>query len=156
MSENERPAMHSLGIVYRERSSDAAVLAFTLKERIERGGRAAWVAERDEEPFIMERLDAIDALLVLGGDGTILSVARLCAPQQIPILGINFGRVGFLTELEPSEVEEKLPLYLAGDYWVDERSMLQAEVGDNGRHHRFIALNDIVVVRGAEPRVIRI
>jgi len=156
MSENERPAMRSLGIVYRERSSDAAALAFTLKERIERGGRAAWVAERDDEPFIVEHLDAIDTLLVLGGDGTILSVARLCAPQQIPILGVNFGRVGFLTELEPSEVEEKLPLYLAGDYWVDERSMLEAELVVNGRRERHLALNDVVLVRGAEPRVIHI
>jgi NAD+ kinase len=95
-------------------------------------------------------------VFVLGGDGTILSVARLCAPANIPILGINFGRVGFLTELEPGEVEEKLPLYLDGDYWLDERSMLQAEFVGNGGLERHIALNDIVVVRGAEPRVIEL
>jgi NAD+ kinase len=95
-------------------------------------------------------------VLVLGGDGTILSVARLCSPLSVPILGINFGRVGFLTELEPDEVEEKLPLYLSGDYWVDERTMLQAEHVHDGCAQRYIALNDIVLARGGEPRVIRI
>ncbi len=69
-----------------------------------------------------------DIVLVLGGDGTLLSAARICAEPNIPILGVNFGRVGFLTELEPAEVDEKLPLYLDGDYWIDERAMFQAEV----------------------------
>lgn len=156
MSDNQRAPIASVGIIYRERSSDAATLARTLEARIRATGRQVWVSERDEEGGIGDRLPGTDVVLVLGGDGTILSVARLVAPLNIPILGINFGRVGFLTELEPSEVEEKLPLYLAGDFWVDERSMLQAEVGDNGRHLRYIALNDIVVVRGAEPRVIRV
>src|SRR5262249_42815723 len=89
-------------------------------------------------------------------DGTILSLARHCAPLGIPLLGVNFGRVGFLTELEPREVEEKLPLYFAGDCWMDERAMLEAEVASDGAFSRYIALNDIVLVRGAEPRVIQI
>jgi NAD+ kinase len=156
MSDNQRSPIASVGFIYRERSSEAAALARTLEERIRTSGRRVWVAERDAETIIDDQLPGTDVALVLGGDGTILSVARLVAPLEIPILGINFGRVGFLTELEPSEVEDKLPLYLAGDYWVDERSMLQAEVGDHGRHQRFIALNDVVVVRGAEPRVIRV
>ncbi|HLZ22677.1 MAG TPA: NAD(+)/NADH kinase [Ktedonobacterales bacterium] len=156
MSDNQRTPVASVGIIHRERSDEATALARALEERIRATGRQVWSAERDEDSAISDRLPGTSVALVLGGDGTILSVARLVAPLNIPILGINFGRVGFLTELEPAEVEEKLPLYLAGDYWVDERSMLQAEVGDNGRHHRFIALNDIVVVRGAEPRVIRI
>ena len=59
-------------------------------------------------------------------------------------------------ELEPAEVDEKLPLYLNGDYWLDERAMLQAEVEMEGEQRRFIALNDMVVVRGAVPRVIRV
>lgn len=156
MSDNQRTPVASVGIIYRERSDEAAALARALEERVRATGRQVWSAERDEESTIGDRLAGTDVALVLGGDGTILSVARLVAPLDIPILGINFGRVGFLTELEPAEVEEKLSLYLGGDYWVDERSMLQAEVGDNGQHQRFIALNDIVVVRGAEPRVIRV
>jgi NAD+ kinase len=156
MSEHERPQIQSVGIVYRARSAEAADLARALVEQVRVGGRQAWSVEREDETHIGTLLPTTDMVLVLGGDGTILSMARLCAPLSIPILGINFGRVGFLTELDPGEVYEKLPLYLAGDYWIDERSMLLGEIASGGRHERYIALNDIVLVRGAEPRVVRI
>jgi len=156
MSENDRPSIRSVGVIYREHSDEAAALGKKLVERLGSLGRRAWYAHREEDQDIEERLPGTDLALVLGGDGTILSIARLCAPLNVPILGVNFGRVGFLTELEPDEVEEKLPLYLDGDYWVDERSMLQAEVGSGSRLRRFLALNDIVLVRGAEPRVVRL
>ena len=156
MSDSARPAIHTVGIIYRERSVEASALAHTLAARLSAAGRRAWFAVREDEGEIVDRLVDTELALVLGGDGTILSVARLCAPLQIPILGVNFGRVGFLTELEPSEVEEKLPLYLSGDYWVDERTMLQAEVGYDGATEHLIALNDVVLARGAEPRVIRV
>jgi len=153
---HERPAIHNVGVVYRARSAEAEDLARKLVDRIRQGGRAAWCAERDEDAAIADRLPATDLMLVLGGDGTILSLARHCAPLGIPLLGVNFGRVGFLTELQPHEVEEKLPLYFAGDCWMDERAMLEAEVAGDGADTHFSALNDIVLVRGAEPRVIRI
>jgi len=156
MSDIERASLQTIGIIYREQSEDAAALAHTIQSMVKDTGREAWSVNRDDDAQMHERLVGTDAVLVLGGDGTILSVARVCAPLHVPILGVNFGRVGFLTELEPSEVAEKLPLYLDGDYWVDERSMLQAEVGGDGGYKRFIALNDIVLVRGAEPRVIRL
>jgi NAD+ kinase len=156
MSEHERPEIHTVGIVYRVRSVEAEELALRLVDRIKKDGRVAWCARRDDDATISDHLPATDLLLVLGGDGTILSLARLCAPLHVPLLGVNFGRVGFLTELEPQEVEEKLPLYFSGDCWLDERSMLEAEVAAEDVYARYIALNDIVLVRGAEPRVIQI
>ena len=156
MGENTRPAIRDLGIIYRERRPEARTLAETLSRKLRSEGRHVWVAEREEREVIVDALPRADLVLVLGGDGTILSAARLCAPLAKPILGINFGRVGFLTELEPSEVEEKLPLYLSGDCWVDERSMLQAEIAGDGRYNQLLALNDVALVRGAEPRVIHV
>lgn len=156
MSENERAGIHTVGIIYRERVPEAEELAHRLSDQIRATGRHAWATPRDADSAVERQLPGTHVALVLGGDGTILSVARLCSPLRVPILGVNFGRVGFLTELEPDEVEEKLPLYLDGDYWVDERTMLQAEIGHDGGTQRFIALNDIVLARGAEPRVIRI
>lgn len=156
MSDNQRAAIHTVGIIYRERAPEAQSLAHRLAAQVRATGRVAWTSMRSEDTNIEARLPGTDVALVLGGDGTILSVARLCSPLRVPILGINFGRVGFLTELEPDEVEEKLPLYLDGDYWMDERSMLQAEIGHDGAVQRYVALNDIVLVRGAEPRVIHI
>src|SRR5579885_2362476 len=156
MSERQHADIRTIGIIYREHSTEAAQLAQVLTERLRGTGKQVWSADRMAEDRITGLLPETNVMFVLGGDGTILSVARLCAPVNIPILGINFGRVGFLTELEPSEVDEKLPYYLDGDYWMDERSMLQAEVVGNGGLERHIALNDVVVVRGAEPRVIHL
>lgn len=156
MSESDRASIRTVGIIYRENSPEAATLAETLTAQVRSLGRDAWFAHREDEADIAARLPGCDLALVLGGDGTILSLARLCAPLDVPILGINFGRVGFLTELEPDEVEAKLKLYLEGDFWVDERSMLEAAIGRGSSARRVIALNDVVLVRGAEPRVVRL
>jgi NAD+ kinase len=150
-----KPA-HIVGIVYIETSPEASALAAKLATQLCEGGRAVWLRPSRGDGSLEELLKETDVVLVLGGDGTILSVARSCAQMNVPILGIDFGRVGFLSELDPSEVEEKLPLYLDGEYWIDERSMLQAEVDIDTTQHKFVALNDIVLVRGAEPRVVRI
>ena len=114
MSQQQRPVIERVGIIYRERSDDAATLARALVTQLRHSRHQAWCAERGAEDEIVGQLAETQLTLVLGGDGTILSVARLCAPLGIPLLGVNFGRVGFLTELEPAEVEEKLPLYLDG------------------------------------------
>jgi NAD+ kinase len=101
-------------------------------------------------------LKGYDLALVLGGDGTILHAARICAYAGIPIVGVNFGRVGFLTELEPGELETDLPYYLNGDssVWIDRRAMLHAALQQDGVSEVFLALNDIVIARGTWPRVV--
>src|SRR4051794_8896077 len=87
--------MHTIGVIYRERSMEAASLAERLAHQLGDRGHEVWWAERDEVSRIDNLLTKTNLVLVLGGDGTILSVARLCAPLEIPLLGINFGRVGF-------------------------------------------------------------
>ncbi|NPV57297.1 MAG: NAD(+)/NADH kinase [Anaerolineae bacterium] len=92
---------------------------------------------------------ALDALLALGGDGTMLRAGRLCAPLGVPVLGINVGRFGFLAEVQRGEWQELLPRFLAGDFWLEERMLLDVE------HRRaqktlgkWTALNEAVVCRG--------
>lgn len=96
--------------------------------------------------------------LVLGGDGTILHAARLCAYADLPIVAVNFGRVGFLTELDPGEVLEQLPHYLKREdsVWIDERTMLHATLDQDGACEEFLALNDVVLARGMWPRMVQI
>jgi NAD+ kinase len=147
---------HKVGIVYQDRNTGAVELAERLVYRLQAEGYETWSVSAAHEHEIDGALTGTDVVLVLGGDGTILSVARICAPLEAPMLGINFGRVGFLTELEPDEVDEKLHFYLSGDYWVDERSMLHAHVEVDQQQRHLLALNDVVLVRGAEPRVIRV
>jgi NAD+ kinase len=147
--------MKRIGIAYRAGSPAAADLATRLEQQLAQQGIDVWIDGAREAEGDGETIAASDLMLVLGGDGTILSTARLCAMTNTPILGINFGHVGFLTELEPDEVEQQLPLYLQGDYWIDERAMLSGTLEVDGQRDEFLALNDIVVVRGGQPRVIR-
>ncbi|HKD75207.1 MAG TPA: NAD(+)/NADH kinase [Ktedonobacterales bacterium] len=147
--------MKRIGIAYRAGSPAAADLAARLEQQLAQQGIDVWIDGAREAEGDGDTIAASDLMLVLGGDGTILSTARLCAMTNTPILGINFGHVGFLTELEPDEVEQQLPLYLQGDYWIDERAMLSGTLEVDGQRDEFLALNDIVVVRGGQPRVIR-
>ena len=96
-------------------------------------------------------------LLTLGGDGTLLHAARLAAPLGIPLLGVNLGRLGFLTELEASQVEDGLRRYLAGDYRIDERTLVEVTVR---RHDAVVAtmlgLNEAVLQRDASQAMLRL
>lgn len=96
-----------------------------------------------------------ELIIVLGGDGSIMEAARNAAPYGIPVLGINMGRVGYLAELEMSEIA-LLDRVLAGDYKLDKRTMLNAEViSANGKEARSaFALNDAVISNGSISRII--
>jgi NAD+ kinase len=88
--------------------------------------------------------DLSDLVVVLGGDGTILSIVEEIGAKGVPILGVNLGRKGFLAEIEVEELEEYLDMVLNGDHVVEERMMLRAEVmGSKGS--AVLALNDVVV-----------
>ena len=119
---------------------------------------------RSVQPFLadadyMETDAAIqfaDAAVVLGGDGTMLRLAREAAMYQVPLLGINVGHVGFMTELEPAELAEMDKLF-TGDFTLDSRMMLHVAVERNGRVvYENDALNDIVIAKGTAFRVVRV
>ncbi len=108
-----------------------------IKERLGASGIECAAVRSSEE------LDGIDVLMVLGGDGTILTVAADCARRGIKIMGINYGHIGFLAEFEQEKLDEAIELLCSGDYSTEKRSMLSVEIG--GRS--FIALNDLVIER---------
>lgn len=84
-----------------------------------------------------------DVMFVLGGDGTLLSTLDYAVPYDIPVLGINLGRMGFLTEIEPDELEADLARLFAGDFWFEDRMTMTIE----GAEDSFFALNEIVIAR---------
>ena len=149
-----------IAIFYQGRKQDTSEVAFHLTRMLQQQSYEVRTIDiRDEgEETHDKSLKGCDLAVVLGGDGTILHAARLCSYEDIPIVGVNFGRVGFLTELEPDELETKLPYYLRKDpsVWVDKRSMLHAVLHQDGRQEEFLALNDIVIARGTWPRVVKI
>jgi NAD+ kinase len=100
-------------------------------------------------------LEKVDFMLVLGGDGTLLNTARAVAGLEIPLLGINMGHLGFLTEIELADVFKSLEKLISGEFWMEDRMMLKCSVSRNGSiTDEFNALNDIVVTKGAFSRMI--
>ena len=80
------------------------------------------------DPSLKQALvdDKFDVVIALGGDGTMLRTARLCAPADTPVLGINLGHFGFLMAIQRDEWNELLPRFMQGDYRIEERMMLEA------------------------------
>lgn len=96
-----------------------------------------------------------DMIITLGGDGTLLNVARQSCEFEVPILGINLGHLGFLAEAEVGDMYQVLEKILSGEYKIERRMMLEAYVEkDNIYHEKFIALNDIGITRGTFSRII--
>jgi NAD+ kinase len=97
----------------------------------------------------------VDLAIVAGGDGTLLSLARSAAPQRIPILGINFGSLGFLTELQPDEIYSGLQAVLQGDYAIEKRQTLRVRFLHGEQPAReYALLNDAVIAKSALARMI--
>jgi NAD+ kinase len=116
-----------------------------------------FLGKRPKTPSVpKEQLPAsCDMVIVFGGDGTFLSIARQMIWKSVPILGVNLGRLGFLTEVKVEEVYETLELVLQGKYQVQERSMLEACVRRQGKELFCLpVLNDVVVGKSAIARVI--
>ncbi len=99
----------------------------------------------------------VDAIIVFGGDGTILSVARAIGDNDAPILAVNLGSLGFLTEVTLDELYEALDRLLKGKHRIDERRLLDATVKRrDGSSASFHALNDVVITKGALARIIQL
>jgi NAD+ kinase len=94
--------------------------------------------------------DAADLVIALGGDGTMLHAVKVMADKDIPILGVNFGGLGFLTEITQQELYSSLKDVLNGKFDIEERMMLEAKINNSS----YKALNDVIITKGALARVI--
>jgi NAD+ kinase len=93
--------------------------------------------------------------IAAGGDGTLLSLARCMVEADVPLVGVNLGRLGFLTDIGAGEIDEVLPALLAGDHIVEPRSLLQTDLlTREGELHTSLAMNDVVIARGTEAAMI--
>jgi NAD+ kinase len=141
-------------ILFNAASSRAKPLAEALAAAL--GSRFPLQSTEDGELGIGD--PAPEVIVTVGGDGTLLRAARLAAEAGVPLLGVNLGRLGFLTEIEARNALEQVPLYLSGGHgWVDERQMLQAVVHSSaGPSEPVNILNDVVLGRGATPHMVRV
>ena len=137
--------------------AEKAVIARTIKV-VEEHKADAWEADRDGPvAAITSRLKGTSLIVTLGGDGTFLAGGRLGAPRGVPVLGVNLGRLGFLTEIDADELEAGLARFFAGDYRIEERNVLQAALFRDGKSiAQAIGLNEAVINRSGEARLLRV
>jgi len=159
--ENKPTIKKIIGILYHPKIAASRVLGVEVARWLEVRGHSVWQGSGWDEAAVKDHIDQFHLLITLGGDGTILRAARMGARHQVPILGINMGRLGFLAEVQPDEWREKLTRVLRGQYWLEERMMLTAELWRGGERlegclQSHEALNDVVVSRGSLARIIRL
>ncbi|MEM6795945.1 MAG: NAD(+)/NADH kinase [Acidobacteriota bacterium] len=157
-----RADFRRLGIVARPHTREAIRTAGELADWLVRRGREVAVDEPIQRARGLHHLPAFDPLepydlvVVLGGDGTLLSTARVVASTS-PLLGVNLGRLGFLTEIGRQELYQSLLRVFAGDYRLEERSMFDVELHRRGRViNRFRAFNDAVIAKSARAQIIEL
>jgi len=152
--------MKRVGIIYHPKISVAKALSDQLTGTLASMKVDVWACSSLEQEVIDARCKGTDIAISIGGDGTILRVARTVAIWDVPIIGVNMGHLGFMTEFSPDELLDRLPAVLGGEGWVDQRTMLEVELSrsSNGDVKRmaFSALNDAFVGRGSVPRVIHV
>jgi NAD+ kinase len=148
-----------IGIAFNPTQEASALLRERALAWCRDHGIDAWAAPAAEMPRDAPAYVDTVAVLVLGGDGTFLRAARAVADVGIPILGVNLGKVGFLSKTEHRDLEAVLAQLQGGEFELESRLMLEAHIlpADGGaRSEAHIALNEAAVVRGALPRVMRI
>lgn len=113
------------------------------------------LGQKDARLFEQDR--PLDLCIVLGGDGTLLNAARTLAPHGIPLIGINLGQLGFLTDIPAQALETHLSSVLQGNYTLEHRTLLSARLDPlQGPASEALALNDVVIAKGARGSMIEI
>ncbi|HDH09538.1 MAG TPA: NAD(+)/NADH kinase [Chloroflexi bacterium] len=149
--------MKRIGLLHHPKIPESLDLAGEMADQLRAWGASPWMGSAWDEEVVGQHIADLDLVITLGGDGTILRAARMAARHSVPILGLNLGRLGFLAEMEPGDWREKLRRVLAGEYWLEERIMLRAELWRGGNAlGDFEALNDVVIGRASFARVVRL
>lgn len=146
-----------IGILYHPMIEAARKLAGELEKFLAPKVVSVWLCSAWESEQARARLNSTDLIVTSGGDGTILRAVQVALPTHTPIIGINLGKLGFMTELNACEAPEKLLALLDGQGWIDERAILEIELTSKDKTKQiFHALNDAVVARGAIARLINV
>ena len=147
-----------IALAFHPNNKEAFTLAETIGLFLKNQGRSILLGTMDDGNFRDRILDGSQGLLIaLGGDGTMLRAGHISAPSRVPILGINLGSYGFLTEIKREDWQAALKRVLEGDYWLEERMMLKTVlVREEQEIGQWNALNDAVISRGETIRPVEL
>ena len=149
--------MPNIGFVYNALVDEAPGLIDSLITSLKLRSQS-WVSSAYDVASHESEFASTDMIVVAGGDGTILRTVHSIAAHSIPIVAVNLGRVGFMSELRVEEAAERLPYYLNGNVRLERRMMIRAEISDGSGMSILTAdaLNDVVVGRGGVARLLDI
>lgn len=150
--------LNRIGILAHPLRPQTAPVAEHIATTLEARGVETWVQTVWDESAKLPMPKSTDLVIAIGGDGAMLRAARVCAPYQVPVLGLNMGALGFLTEIaDPDDWESHIETLLHGHYWIESRMMIRAQVIRDGRVIATEdALNDVVISRGIVTRLVRL
>ena len=131
----------------------------------------SWADKNKLQPYITKRISGkvssnfqiinskndfnkVDFMLSLGGDGTFLSLARIIEKNEIPILGVHLGDLGFLAKVTLKDLFYRLDQVVAGDYFVEDRALIKTEIKKGDKHIKYVSLNDFVFANGESFRML--
>lgn len=147
--------LQSVAILFHPHRIEAKEEADWLSTELQQRGIRTLVGN-GWDPQVVSACCDRDLLIALGGDGTILHVARLASSEGAPTLGVNLGRVGFLAALTPTSLHENISLLAEGQFWIEERAMLEVAFEADGNTELFLSLNEVAVGRGVSPRAVHV
>ncbi|MHA1569564.1 MAG: NAD(+)/NADH kinase [Alphaproteobacteria bacterium] len=152
--------MKHVGIFVKRNKTEAGEAAKSLINWLKQRDLEALIPDTEAEMYgipggqpVEEVLEKSDLLVVLGGDGTFLAASRLLKGRQVPVLGVNLGGMGFLTEVRLNDLPKTLDKLLADDMRIVERMRLNVTLHTNGEEIPFAVLNDVVVSKSALARI---
>ena len=146
-----------VALLFQPRIAASVAHAQRTRQRLECRGLDAWCVSSWEITERPADLTGADLVVTFGGDGTLLRAARAAAPFTGVCLGVNYGRLGFLTEFTPDEFDERLDEVLDGGYWIEERVLIDWAHHDvSGVVASGLAAGDVVVGRGRMARVVEV
>lgn len=148
--------LHNVAILYHPRRKQAVMEAEWLGIELQRRGLGVALGNAWDPATVKNLATGKDLMVALGGDGTIIQVARLAAPCGVPLLGINLGRVGFLAEMTPTTLHSCVGAIADGKFWIESRTMLDVRWHSKDHVERFLCLNEVAVSRGASHRAVHV
>jgi NAD+ kinase len=151
--------MKRIGILYHPSRKDSSALAEQACRLLSARQIEVWEGVADDEDALCHEAPTLDMLITLGGDGTIVRAVRAVAAAGVPILGVNLGTLGFLAEVEPTNIETRIDALLKGEFHLEERMMLDIALyheDDEAAVLHAEAINDVVMARGRAARTVRV